>query len=211
MKKLIVLGITAACMLLAPAALASGEFTWTAGVDQGSDNLPCPGGAHWVLTGTQNVTSATLTFKGQTYQMVQNGDGSFSVDTTGSVVAGDTVKVEFEGSGYPALRLSHCLSTSPSPSPSESESPSPSPSDSESPSVTPSESESPSVSPTSTSKSPTPSETVLGSSHTRGPRGSSRVGGTAFTGSDATPFALGAGVLGLLGLSLLYIARRRSA
>jgi hypothetical protein len=199
MKKLIVLGITAACMLLAPAALASsgGEFTWTAGVDQGSDNLPCTDGAHWVLTGTQNVTSATLTFKGQTYQMVQNGDGSFAVDTTGSVVAGDTVLVTYEGSGYPALRLSHCLSTSPSPSETES----PSPSESESPSET----ESPSVSPTSSSKSPT----VLGSSHTRGPSGS--VGGTAFTGSDATPFAVGAGVLGLLGLSLLYIARRRSA
>ena len=209
MKKLIVLGITAACMLLAPAALASGEFTWTAGVDQGSDNLPCTNGAHWVLTGTQNVTSATLTFKGQTYQMEQSGSGSFSVDTPGSVEEGDTVLVTFEGSGYPALRLSHCTSTSPSPSPSESESPSPSPSESESPSVSPSESESPSVSPTSTSKSPTPSETVLGSSHTRSP--SESVGGTAFTGSDATPFALGAGALGLLGLSLLYIARRRSA
>jgi LPXTG-motif cell wall-anchored protein len=37
------------------------------------------------------------------------------------------------------------------------------------------------------------------------------VGGTAFTGDNATPFAVGAGLLGLVGLSLLYVARRRSA
>jgi hypothetical protein len=216
MKKLIVLGVAAAWMLLGPAAVASTQITWVAGSDAGSDQLPCADGAHWVLSPAAGITSATLTFKGHTYTMVQSGGGSFSVDTPGTVEVGDTVTVTFEGSNYAAfLKLSHCLSTSPSPSETESPSVTVSPTETETPSetVSPSETESPSetVSPTeSETTSPTKSPTVLGTSGTRGPSGSV-AGTTAFTGYNATPFAVGAGLLTLVGLGLLYVARRRSA
>jgi hypothetical protein len=224
MKRLAVLAFAVTIPLsIAGAASASTTITWVAGKDPGSTNLPCLEGAHWILSPAQGITSATLTFDGHTYDMVQSGDGSFFVDTPGPVEDGDVVTVTFQGDNDNAfLKLSHCTTVgSPSPSPSESESPSPSesespsPSDSESPSPSESESPSESVGP-SESESPKPSTSVKGESHTRTPSGSggagpSDTGGTAFTGSNSVPYTVAAIVLVLLGLASLAIARRHAA
>jgi hypothetical protein len=78
-------------------ASASTSITWVGGTGNGSDNLPCADGAHWVLSPAQGITSATLAFDGHTYDMVQSGEGSFSVDTPGPVGVGDVVTVSYEG------------------------------------------------------------------------------------------------------------------
>jgi LPXTG-motif cell wall-anchored protein len=186
--------------------------TWTGGTGAGSDNLPCALGGYWLLTGAENITSATLTFNGTDHEMRENKAGDFVAYTFEPLEAGDVVRVTFVGSGQPVLTLSHCVQASPSPSesPSESVSPSESPSESVSPSESPSESVSPSgsVSP-SQSSSPTPTPSVLGESGSRGPSQSPT--GTAFTGSNVTPFAALAGGLAVVGLALLYFVRRRAA
>ena len=226
MKRFALLGVLLAVPLLmigVGVASADATITWTAGVDQGSNNLPCSDGAHWVLSPAQGITSATLTFKGQTYTMQENGSGSYSVNTPGPVVAGDTVTVAYTGDNEDAfLKLSDCTtgeSPSPTPSESESESPSPTGSQSESPSETesPSPTESESVSPTeSESESPTQTPSVKAESHTRAPTGgggnnNNNTGGTAFTGSDSMSYTIAAALLMGLGLTSLYVARRRAA
>lgn len=205
MKRLaVVTAIVGVTFALAQAASASTQITWVGGQDQGSDNLPCDGGAHWVLSPAQGITSASLTLHGNTVQMQQSGGGSFSADTDGIVNVGDVVTVVYEGDNDTAfLKLSHCIPSS---------SPSPTHSPSETPSETPSESVSPSESETTTpSESHTPSESVLGTSHTKHPSTGPTSGGTAFTGSDVAGFGLLAAGLAALGLGSLYVARKRGA
>jgi hypothetical protein len=101
-------------LLMVPSASAQTTITWTG---QGSENLPCEDGGHWVLTG-QGITSATLTVNGVTYTMVQSGGGSWSADSTGALGAGTTASATYEGTvenGNPQLVLSHCNPAYPPP------------------------------------------------------------------------------------------------
>ena len=195
MKRLTLLGTVAFTILFIGVAHASTTVSWTGGEDQGSENLPCSDGGHWILSPAQGITSATLTFDGHSYVMEQSGDGSYSVDTTGSISVGDTATATYEGSNDTAfLKLSHCTSGG-TPSPTDT--------------GTPTDTESP------TSSSSTPTTSVEAESGTRTPKhpggGTGGTGGTAFTGSDSTPYTVAA--IGLLGLGLagLYIARRLAA
>ena len=195
MKRLTLLGTVAFTILFIGVAHASTTVSWTGGQDQGSENLPCSDGGHWILSPAQGITSATLTFDGHSYVMEQSGDGSYSVDTTGSISVGDTATATYEGNNDTAfLKLSHCTSGG-TPSPTDT--------------GTPTDTESP------TSSSSTPTTSVEAESGTRTPKhpggGTGGTGGTAFTGSDSTPYTVAA--LGLLGLGLagLYIARRLAA
>jgi len=203
MKRLTLLGTVAFTILFIGVAHASTTVSWTGGEDQGSDNLPCSDGGHWILSPAQGITSATLTFEGHTYVMEQSGDGSYSVDTTGSISVGDTATATYEGNNDTAfLKLSHCTSGG-TPSPTDTGTPSPTDTG------TPTDTESP------TSSSSTPTTSVEAESGTRTPKhpggGTGGTGGTAFTGSDSTPYTVAA--IGLLGLGLagLYIARRLAA
>jgi hypothetical protein len=107
-RKLLVLALSVfAVGALAGPASASTTIRWTG---QGSDNLPCAEGGHWVLTG-KGITSATATIGGVTYTMVQSGRGSFSVDSDGSISAGTAASASYEGTvanGNPQFVLSHC-------------------------------------------------------------------------------------------------------
>jgi LPXTG-motif cell wall-anchored protein len=202
MKRLLLLGTVAFTVLFMGVAHASTSVSWTGGQDQGSENLPCSDGGHWILSPAQGITSATLTFEGHTYVMEQSGGGSYSVDTDGSISVGDTATATYEGNNDSAfLKLSHCTSGG-TPSPTDTGTPSPTETDT----GTPTDTESP------TSSSSTPTTSVKGESGTRTPKHpGGGTGGTAFTGSDATPYTVAA--IGLLGLGLagLYIARRRAA
>jgi hypothetical protein len=84
---------------------------------QGSDNLPCDNGGHWVLAPSEGVTSATLIIDGTEYPMSQSGEGSWSADSEGPVTEDSDVSVSFEGPGDPKnhLQLSHCLEGPPPP------------------------------------------------------------------------------------------------
>ena len=212
MKRVALLGLAIVFPLaFAGIAQASTTVHWTGGVDQGSNNLPCDDGAHWILSPAQGITSATLTFKGHTYTMDQNGDGSFTVDTPGPVVVGDTASATYEGDNDNAfLKLSHCTSSSPSPT---SSSTSTSTSTSSSSSSSSSSTSSTSSSSSSSGQSSTQETHVKGVSHTKSGGGGNKngTGGTAFTGSNTTPYTAVAALLMLLGLTSLYVARRRSA
>jgi hypothetical protein len=179
-------------LLTATAAQASTTIEWTG---QGSDNLPCDSGGHWVLTG-QGITSATMIVNGVQYVMTQNGNGSFAADSVGALDENTTASATYEGEAANVqFVLSHCEDESPSPSPSESPSPSPS----ESPSPTGSSS-----TPRGSSSTPPTRQAPHPSS------GSTSVPPTAFTGgSFGTPLAIGA-VLLVLGLGSLLLRRRFS-
>lgn len=78
----------------------------------GSDLLPCDGGAHWVLSPADGIDSATLHVGNATYVMTQNGQGSWAADSAGAVPSDQSqVWVEFTGPGdnKDHLQLSHCL------------------------------------------------------------------------------------------------------
>ena len=97
-----------AWMIFPSAAAAATTTTWTG---NGSGNLPCSGNEHWVLSPAQGITSAVLTVRGVNYTMVQNGLGSFAVDTNVGVNAGDigNVTATYEGANNTAfIKLSHC-------------------------------------------------------------------------------------------------------
>jgi hypothetical protein len=97
-----------AVALMAGPAYGQTTITWTG---QGSENLPCPGGAHWVLTG-KGITSATLTVNGVTYPMTQSGQGSWSADSTTPLDDDPppTASATYTGNPRnPQLVLSHCL------------------------------------------------------------------------------------------------------
>ena len=81
MKRLTLLGTVAFTVLFIGVAHASTSVSWTGGQDQGSENLPCSDGGHWILSPAQGITSATLMFEGHSYVMEESGGGSYSVDT----------------------------------------------------------------------------------------------------------------------------------
>ena len=130
--------IVAAVVALAGPAFAADPVEWDG---QGSENLPCEYGGHWVLAPSFGVESPVLTVDGLEYPMTQHGEGAWSADSLGPIDDGVVAFVTFAGEGDERnhLQLSHCTegetSESPSPSPSpESPSPeSPSPSESETP------------------------------------------------------------------------------
>jgi hypothetical protein len=107
-RKLLVLALSAVAVLgLTGVASAATTIQWTG---QGSENLPCSDGGHWVLTG-KGITSATATIGGVTYTMVQNGAGSFAVDSTGSISGSTVASATYNGTvanGNPQFVLSHC-------------------------------------------------------------------------------------------------------
>ena len=180
-------------MLTATASQASDNVIPWQG--NGSENLPCSSGGHWVLAPAFGVDSAVLTVDGTDYVMTQNGNGSWSADSVGAIDANVDAYVTFTGDGDERnhLQLSHCTDSSPSPS----ESPSPSDSPSETPSESPSESSSSSTPPTR-QVSHTPSEQDPSPS----------IPPLAETGgSIATPLAIGA-VLLALGLGSLFLRRK---
>jgi hypothetical protein len=94
--------------ILPSAAVAATTTTWTG---NGSENLPCSGNEHWVLSPAKGITSAVLTVRTVNYTMHQNGKGSFAVDTNVGVNAGDigNVTATYEGDNDKAfIKLSHC-------------------------------------------------------------------------------------------------------
>src|SRR5919197_6461707 len=88
MKRILVLvAVLATAAIAATPAFASGTVTWTG---QGSGNLPCSGGEHWVLSGNADVTGATLKFNGQVVATFsQSGGGSWSADTDLGITSAD--------------------------------------------------------------------------------------------------------------------------
>jgi hypothetical protein len=108
MKRLFVLlavAVATAAFYAGPAL--AGETTWTG---NGSENLPCAEGGHWILSPAQGITSATLTVNGVTYEMTQSGDGSFSADSVGSLDENTTASATWDGDNDTAfLKLSHCV------------------------------------------------------------------------------------------------------
>jgi LPXTG-motif cell wall-anchored protein len=182
-------------MLTATAAQASDNVIPWEG--QGSDNLPCSSGGHWVLAPAFGIDSAVLTVEGTDYVMTQNGNGSWSADSVGAIDEDVDAYVTFTGDGDERdhLQLSHCTDSSPSPSESPSETPS------ETPSESPSESTS-LIPPTSGTNKP--SASVLARSHGPSIRPLAETGG-----SVGTPLAIG-GVLLVLGLGSLFLRRRFS-
>jgi LPXTG-motif cell wall-anchored protein len=105
--RVLTLALVVVAAMAIPGVARADSFEWGG---QGADNLPCPFGAHWVLTG-QGIESATLTVDGESIEMTQSGNqGSFSVDFTQPVDESSDVSVEFEPEGAAnVLTLSHCL------------------------------------------------------------------------------------------------------
>jgi hypothetical protein len=105
----IVAAALAALALYATPALATGGTTiqWEG---HGSDNLPCSGNEHWVLSPAQGITSATLYINGVAYSMSKNGNGgSYSADTNVGFNGSQSVSVTYYGDNDKAfLKLSHC-------------------------------------------------------------------------------------------------------
>jgi hypothetical protein len=108
MKSLfVVLAVAVATAAFYAGPALAGETTWTG---NGSENLPCAEGGHWILSPAQGITSATLTVNGVTYEMTQSGDGSFSADSVGSLDENTTASATWEGDNDTAfLKLSHCV------------------------------------------------------------------------------------------------------
>jgi len=76
----------------------------------GSENLPCAYGAHWVLAPAQGITGATLQVNGVYYEMAQNGNGSWWANSKGLLETGLSASVEYLGVNNKAhLQLSHCI------------------------------------------------------------------------------------------------------
>ena len=65
--------------------------------EHGSENLPCSGSEHWVLSPAQGITSATLYIDGVPYAMSQNGNGSYSADTNVGFDGSQAVSVTYFG------------------------------------------------------------------------------------------------------------------
>ena len=107
MRKLLVLALSAIAVVgLVGSASASTQINWTG---QGSDNLPCQYGGHWVLTG-KGITSA---YVNGVAPMYQNGRGSWAYDSVGPITAGmiGQVFAVYNGTvanGNPQFVLSHC-------------------------------------------------------------------------------------------------------
>src|SRR5919198_4664478 len=108
----LIAALTAAVVWAAPALAGETTISWEG---NGSENLPCAGNEHWVLSPAQGITSATLTIDGVDYTMTQSGDGSFSADTDVGFDGSQDVSVTYvfdDAQGDPGahLQLSHCES-----------------------------------------------------------------------------------------------------
>ena len=99
----------AALALYATPAFATGGTTIQWG-GHGSENLPCSGGEHWVLSPAKGIESATLYIDGVAYPMTQNGvGGSYAADTNVGFDGSQSVWVTYFGDNDQAfLKLSHC-------------------------------------------------------------------------------------------------------
>lgn len=107
-------------------AYADGTVTWGG---NGSENLPCPNGAHWVLAPAFNINSATLYVNGASYAMHQSGQGSWAADSSGAIDSNVQAYATYTGAGDERnhLQLSHCLegesTKTPYPSPTSENTP----------------------------------------------------------------------------------------
>ncbi|MGB3024055.1 MAG: hypothetical protein WBB39_04620 [Candidatus Saccharimonadales bacterium] len=92
--------------------------TWTYGSwDQkhGADKLPCVTGGHWVLTG-QGITAAQVKVGGDWVAMTQNGQGSWSYTSTGTVTSTTVLEYRYEGDPKSSVfTLLDCTVTPPPP------------------------------------------------------------------------------------------------
>ncbi len=92
--------------------------TWTYGSwDQkhGADKLPCATGGHWVLTG-QGITAAQVKVGGKWVAMTQNGQGSWSYTSTGTVTSTTVLEYRYQGDPKNSVfTLSSCTTSTPSP------------------------------------------------------------------------------------------------
>ena len=110
MKRFFVVAVAALAALAlcsTPAFATSGTTIQWQG--HGSENLPCAGNEHWVLSPAKGITSATLYIDGVPYAMSQNGNGSYSADTNVGFNGSQSVSVTYFGDNNTAfLKLSHC-------------------------------------------------------------------------------------------------------
>lgn len=129
MRKALLAGVMLAALVavMASPAWADGTIPWEG---NGSDNLPCTDGGHWVLAPAHDIDSATLYVDGESYPMTQSGQGSWSADSVGAIDEGVDAYVTYTGEGDEKnhLQLSHCTDddSTPSPTPTDTETPSPS-------------------------------------------------------------------------------------
>ena len=99
--------LAALALCSTPAFATSGTTIQWQG--HGSENLPCAGNEHWVLSPAKGITSATLYIDGVPYAMSQNGNGSYSADTNVGFNGSQSVSVTYFGDNNTAfLKLSHC-------------------------------------------------------------------------------------------------------
>ncbi len=92
---------------------ADGTIDWAG---NGSKNLPCANGGHWVLSPSFGIEApVTLTVDGSDYPMEQSGNGSWSADSEGAIDASVVASVSFTGIGDDQnhLQLSHCNDETP--------------------------------------------------------------------------------------------------
>lgn len=147
MKRLLLV-IPALALVLAFAGQAKADVVQVPWGRQGAENLPCPGGAHWVMSPGHGVTTATVAVNATDWGMVQawDADESWYINT-GPVTAADTVVLAYIGAAPTdmTLTLTACVGTAPpSPTPTiTAPPPTPSP-----PSPTPTPSPSPTPAPT---------------------------------------------------------------
>jgi hypothetical protein len=105
--------VVVATMSIAGIARADGTASWDGQTGNGSDKLPCPFGAHWILSPGGGVTGAELTVdSAAAIDMTQNGpNGSWTATSDEPVDENSTASADWTGSQDPApsLKLSHCL------------------------------------------------------------------------------------------------------
>lgn len=203
MRKLFVLPLTALLLALAGPASATTVLPWTG---QGSENLPCETGGHWVLTG-HGITSASMVVDGTEYVMAQSGNGSFSADSTGEITDSTVAAAAYEGSARnPQFVMSHCAD-GPTPPPPTTPPPTSPPPTSPPPCDNGEDDNSCATwTPTWTPTPPIPCQGACDA-----PSGLSTVHpqGTAFTGSNVVPATVAGLGLVAIGLACLWYARRK--
>jgi hypothetical protein len=104
--------VVVAAMAIPGIARADDVANWDGKTGNGSDKLPCPFGAHWVLSPGGGVTEASLVVDGKpAIDMTQNGSGSWTATSDEPVDENSTASAAWKGTQDPAptLKLSHCL------------------------------------------------------------------------------------------------------
>jgi hypothetical protein len=99
-------GVATAALAATPAF--AGSTVWDG---NGSENLPCEFGGHWILSPGKDVGTATLTVDGVNYPMTQSGgaNGAFH-GFSAPVDESSTASATWTGTSTEAfLKLSHCL------------------------------------------------------------------------------------------------------